>query len=52
MEKALKSKGIVIPPELYTAVSNGTTIAPDGDPRPNAGHGEIVADLQKALSAL
>jgi hypothetical protein len=52
MEKSLKKLGMEVPSELYHAVSSGTTIAPDGDPRPNASHGEVAAELRKALSAL
>ena len=34
MEKLLKKSKLTLPPELVVAVSSGTTIAPESDPRP------------------
>jgi hypothetical protein len=34
MEKVLKKSKLTLPPELVVAVSSGTTIAPESDPRP------------------
>jgi hypothetical protein len=39
-------------PNLYHAVSSGTTIAHDDDHRPETTHATVAVDLRKALAAL
>ena len=50
MEKLLKKSGMEIPEGLVVAVSSGTTIAPEDDPRPKAN--VLGQQLGKALGRL
>ena len=50
MEKLLKKSGMEIPEGLVVAVSSGTTIAPEDDPRPKANM--LGQQLGKALGRL
>lgn len=52
VEKAMKKKGIPVPPDLFQTVSTGTTITRSDDPRPEATHGAMITDIRKALKAL
>jgi hypothetical protein len=49
MEKVLKKSKLTLPPELVVAVSSGTTIAPESDPRPAVVQ---LGDLRAALSKI
>ena len=49
MEKLLKKSKLTLPPELVVAVSSGTTIAPESDPRPAVVQ---LGDLRAALSKI
>ena len=49
MEKVLKKSKLALPDELVVAVSSGTTLAPESDPRPaviNVGR-QLMAALSK-----
>jgi hypothetical protein len=48
-EKELKKSKLTLPPELVVAVSSGTTIAPESDPRPAVVQ---LGDLRAALSKI
>jgi hypothetical protein len=52
MEKVLKPLGLKLPDDLTEAVSSGTTIAPDGDPRQPEQLGVLEAQLTHALKAI
>jgi hypothetical protein len=49
-EKALKKRKLALPGELAVAVSSGTTLAPESDPRPAAV--QIGRQLASALGKL
>jgi hypothetical protein len=49
MEKVLKKRKLALPDDLVVAVSSGTTIAPESDPRPAVVQ---LGDLRAALSKI